>query len=186
MTEYEEEENQNVRSQGFMSNNQGYNMTGVVQIRLDTKPVLDDIEVFLRGRRILGYRENKDGFNEPVWDKNGEPRMNDKGIQSLLTWLTTYINPQTVQGNFSPEQYENFICEFDIALSEYMMCCMHDWEIDIKEFNGIADGIAGLAQAFFSRLIDNKERESYSQSIRSTESNVLEKKRGGLLGMFKG
>jgi len=178
-------DSQNYKGTGITSTNYGYNLAGVMELRLDTRPILDQIEAFLRGKRLLGYRDGKDGFNEAVWGSIGKARANDEGIQSLLSWLEHSINSQTVQGNFSPEQYDDYICEFEIDLGEYIMINLHNWDININEIDGIINCIMKVTIPFFSRLIDNKERESYGQTMKSIESNTVEKKKGGLFGMFK-
>jgi hypothetical protein len=168
---------------GFNQSNDGYTTAGVIQLRLDTAPMLDNIEAFLRGQRIRGYVQ-KDGAIVPIFQSIGQPKMNDEGIQSIMSRLTTEFNPHTVQGNFDKDDFFNFIYELDRSISCMVMTNRLRWGIKIEEYDAICDGIVHPAQAFFSRLIDNKERESYSTTMRTMESNRLEKNGGGLLNIF--
>ena len=73
----------------------------------------------------------------------GVPKANDLGIQSILNWLTSTINPQTVQGNFPVDKhgysqmYESFIYEFQINLGKYMVLHCYDWTVEDDEIEGI-------------------------------------------------
>jgi hypothetical protein len=52
------------------------------------------------------------------------------------------------------------------------------WNIDYNDVEIIIDSIMNMVEPFLSRLIDNKERESYSNSARVIENNTIEKNKG--------
>ena len=146
----------------------------IIQIRLDTQKLLEKIELFLKGSREV-YSKDETGQIIVQHLKVGEPKANDEGIQSLLNWLNGTINAQVVQGNFpstssgdSPA-YNRYIKEYHIELTELLILNIYNWGIKEGEINGIISFIMLLVQPFFSRLIGNKERESYSESLRSEE-----------------
>lgn len=171
------------RVEGYNQSNDGYTTAGVVQLRLDTAPMLDSLEAFLRGRRVVGYQETPGGI-VPVLGKSGIPKMNDEGVQSVMSWLSPMLSAHTVQGNFKAEDYDAYIEEIDINFRQMIMTNLHNWEIKIEDYDTICNQVIIVSIAFFSRTIDNKERESYSNTIRTVESNRYEKG-GGMLGMFK-
>lgn len=164
-----------------------------LQIRLDTRPIIESIEIFLRGETTI-FIKNDSGVVTQQKVKQGEPKMNDNGIRSLLNWIGGVINSQVVQGNFPSDPgaankghstaYESYICEFQKNLGKHIVTNRVDWDLPDTETEGLIDFIMSMIIPFMSRLIDNLERGSYSDTIKHTEtgSNVS---RGGRMQMFK-
>lgn len=149
-------------------NNTEYQTAGVIQIRLDTTPLLNQLEAFYRGTRIVGYKEDN-GVVEPVFSTMGEPKMNERGIQQMMSWLSTIFNPQTVQGNKKDEDYRQFMERLEKDLSDDLMVNLINYGIREEDYQSIINMTINAADMFFSRTIDNKERESYSATMRSVE-----------------
>jgi len=163
------------------------NEFNILKMRLDTQPLLDQIEYFMRGARWT-IEQNKDGQIQTKKITMGVPKANDLGIQSILNWLTSTINPQTVQGNFPVDKhgysnmYENFIFEFQINLGKYMVLHCYDWTIEDDEIEGIIDFIMNTVKPFMSRCIGNQERKSYAKTMESKETHLIG---GGKVPTFK-
>lgn len=160
------------------SNNQGYMTESVMRYRLDTREVLIDIEMQLRGQQVEYSRNLKTGEIVETVKTVGTPKMNDEGIQSIISYLRSVLGPHTVQGNFDRDGYDDLICEIDIYLSENVMTNLHNWGVKIEDYNHILDTIVTTLRLFLSRTIDNKERESYAATMRSYES-IESQKSGG-------
>lgn len=143
--------------------------------RLDTRPLLDDIELWLRGS-IIRNIQDKDGkiFQEKV--VFGVQKANDEGIQSILSLVSGVINSHFVQGNWSEERYVSFISEFHQSLRRNIWINLYNWEIKEDNYPVIVQHIILSAQGFASRLINNKERESYGTTFRTIESPQTNKK----------
>ena len=157
----------------------------IIQMRLDTERELDKIEAFLRGTKIMGYREKEGGGMTPIFGQAGVPKMNDQGVQSVMSWLTPLFSAMTVQGNFDEETLNYYIFELHVNFAEYLMTNLHDWAVVDNDFSGIVGMVIMMGMAFFSRLKDNKERESYAQTFRTVESNVTSRGGKGVMGLFK-
>lgn len=164
-----------------MLNQQLINMNefNVLKMRLDTQPILDQLELFLRGSRFTMTAEADGGLKvkEVVM---GVAKLNQVGIQSLLNWLSSTINCQVVQGNFPMDQksmisvmYEVFIRDFQINLGNYMVLNCYEWEMKEEEIEGTIDFIMNLIVPFMSRLIGNQERKSYAKTMESKEHHVI-------------
>ena len=162
------------------SNNNGFNNTNALQVRLDVTSVLKDIENFLRGSSIE-YLQDKDGNITTTEIKTGEPKCNKQGVQSILSFLRMIINTQTVQGNFviddgnDSNMYFNYVANNRTDLTEAMLQNMNKWSIGTDEAELIVDSIMNIVIPFMTRLIGNKERESYSNTIRHEEKNTISK-----------
>jgi|TARA_R100000093_G_C1907539_1_gene61763 hypothetical protein len=162
--------------------NRFYTGSTALQIRLDTKPIIDDIELFLRGARIIVEQDEKGKITSKKV-KVGEQKANDLGIQSILNIVSAIFNPQVVQGNFDIEQWEFFVYQFHINLSTNIVNNCYNWQIIDDDMDIIIDFIMPLVEAFTSRMIDNEERKSYSDTIKTIESNPIQRQGG--LGLFK-
>jgi hypothetical protein len=165
-------------AQGSTFVNQGVN-PGVIQIRLDTSQIMIDFADSLRGEQVVAFYDTKTRTTDYKRVKVGERLVNEAGIQSLTMFLRKIVSSHGVQGNWTPVYFENFICESDKNLSVNIMVNREKWEIDLSDYNNICDSIIALVQQFASRLIDNKERESYGSTIRTSESVVQQPAKGG-------
>lgn len=157
------------QTSGYVLNNTGYLSESVIRMRLDTTKLLADLEAFYRGTRVVGYEELEDGSIRPRFESLGKARMNDLGIQDIMSWLSSLFNPSTVQGNFDAEDLSNFMADLHGDIAEDLMTNMHEYGIDERDFNPILDKTINVAFVFFTRTKDNLERESYASTLRSVE-----------------
>ena len=162
----------------FNSNNAAYNQTSALMIRSDTQPILDQIEIFLRGGQIVPM-ETKEGIGSQFVNM-GSPKCNDLGTQSLLSFLSATFNPQVVQGNFNIEQYDLYIYDTHVNLITNIITNCEYWQIMDEDIDVICDFVMNLIIPFISRLIDNEERKGYADTIRTVESNTLQQKGSGI------
>jgi hypothetical protein len=145
----------------------------IIRMRLDTQPLLDQIELFLRGSRFTITEENGKMKSNQI--TLGVSKANSTGIQSMLNWLSATINPHVVQGNFPvdtkgySQMYEQYIYEFQINLGNYLVLNLYKFEMNEDEVEGTIDFIMNLTVPFMSRLIGNQERKSYGKTMESKE-----------------
>ena len=160
--------------------------TSVLKIRLENDYVLERVRIFLTGEISTVVYDDK---GKPFINvrKIAERKCNDEGIQWILNYVENIINPSTVQGNFTFQQYENYIAESHDGLILNLMTNLDNWGINEDNYEAIIDTIMNLIQPFISRLVDNKERESYISTMSIKESNTIEQTpKGSLFGKFGG
>jgi len=167
-----------------MSNNQGFLTESVMRYRLDTKELLMDIEMQLRGEQIGYERDNTTGQIVEVVKKSGTAKMNDEGIQSVISYLRSTVGPHTVQGNFDQEAYEQLIYEIDVTLSTNIMANLHKWDMSVLDYDHVLNTIMHAIIPFLSRTVNNEERKSYAATMRSSEVNSVERRGGFSLPGF--
>ena len=166
------------QTQGYSYSNEGFTNAGVIQLRLDTNQLLEQLESYLKGTKIIGYQE-VNGAIRPIESTTGKAKMNSLGVQSVMSWLTPLLSPHTVQGNYKDvNDLQNFLCRLEIDLFSYLMINIHEFNINEYEIDGVVDMIINTAEPFFTRLLENKERESYGQSMVHRESRSAETKDG--------
>lgn len=166
MTSAEEQQKSNMN---WAMNNE-YISGSALQIRLDTQPLLEKIEIYLKGQQITMIRDET-GEIIPKVIEIGKPMANQEGIQYVLGFLNNICNTQTVQGNFkSEDEFGDYMCSIRKDFAEVLMNNLYEWQINIKHFRAITTTVMGMLYPFMSRLIGNKERESYAQTIKSHET----------------
>jgi len=152
----------------------------VLKIRLNTDYVLERVRIFLTGKiQYVLYDENSKPYTEEK--QISDKKANDKGIQNILNYVENAINPQVVQGNFEKEMFYNYIDEFHIGLIQNLANNLYNWEISEDDYEPIIDTIMILVIPFISRLIDNEERSSYAQSLKSFEGSATHTGKEGLI-----
>ena len=160
------------------SNNKYFNSASALQIRLETTHLIENIELFLRGAKIVIQQDEK-GRIQSRQVNMGMAKANAKGIQSILNHVQLVLNPQVVQGNFYVDgsghssMYEDYVYWARIELTKALVQNCYAWEVNEDDVDLIVDSIMAAVEPFMTRLIGNKERESYAETIRHNESNTL-------------
>lgn len=180
------DESQN--TQVLASLNKAINDFNSLKIRLDTEPLLDKFEAYLRGNRTSVIIDN--GEPVQVTEKIGEALCNTEGCQNIMRWVANVINNQAVQGNFPVDKhgysftYEEEVREFREEFGQDLVLNIYDWGIEDEKAEGIIDMACQIVRIYLSRLIGNEERKSYGETMRTIESNVQTSKGG--MQLFKG
>jgi len=142
-----------------------------LKIRLDSTSVLENLEMYLSSTMIKVYKNDETG---EIFQKRvpfGDPKANETGIQNILAIVSSILNAQIVQGNWVKyEDFENYICELNLVIAKAFMVSLDDWEIKEENYNLIVDQIMLTLIPFLTRLISNKERESYGETLKTVET----------------
>ena len=169
--------------------NRAINNYNLLQLRLDPSNILNEAKMFLNAEIEVVKQDEQGNFSRDIIPV-GIPKANKRGIASILNWLQMTVNPQVVQGNFPmdklghSEMYDKYIMEFQIDLGDMIYTNLYNYGIDEDEAQPIIDAIMNLVKPFMTRPIGNKERESYGETFREINSNVVGNK-GGLPNLFK-
>lgn len=156
-----------------------------IKYRLDNSVLLRDIELSLRSAKLESYEDEKGEYQERIVVV-GRPLANEEGVQGIMGYLRIMVSPHNVQGNLNWDRYDNFIYEIHIDLATTIMAERKNWGIAIEDYDFIVNSMMHTLQLFISRVVENKERESYGESIRSDERTVLKpnEKKGIFGGIF--
>lgn len=176
------DEQQKEQIKQVLEGNNSYNVNSVLQTRLNTDPVLDKIENFLKGS-VTYYKTRQDGEVEAQEAGKGKRKCNKEGVQAIMSRVSQAVNSQTVQGNLDKNHYDEIIYDMRLSLTKVVMKNLYNWKVVEAEFDNIIDGLMDIIEIFLSRCIDNKERDSYTDTIRHVENSKLVK---GNEGFFSG
>jgi len=141
---------------------QSFTQDGFFAMRIDTQPLMRKIEMFLNSTRTVLKQDSKGMWYEEL-ARFGEPLCNPEGVNGIMKIIEMVINPQVVQGNIKRQDYEEirFYARTEIASSIISNCV--DWQIKDNKLKMIIDSVMRSIELFLTRLIDNKERESYGK-----------------------
>lgn len=158
-------------------------MPSFIHSRIDTQPMIDMIREYLSGQRTI-QRPDQNGMIQEVVIQISEPRANSVGITSICQMIQMRVNSHTVQGNFTRDDFENYKYYARISIATEIVIMCHKWGVDPSNIDGMIDTIMDLIVPFMSRLINNKERESYNQ-VESREMITGPAQNSGILGFGK-
>ena len=165
-------------SQAVSSHNMGYMNSSALQMRLETADKIEAIERFLSGHQYISIQNKETGKVTYQKAKVGKRLMNDEGVAHLTNYVAAIINPQVVQGNYGLDWYRQMIELTHKRIAEMIVANRPKWEIDPHAKSSIVGFIMEYVKPFLSRLIENKERESYAATIRSVESSTMQQSGG--------
>ena len=97
---------------------------GALSLRLDTKSIIEDIELFLKGQAKAVDIDTR-GVQTIRFVKISEPLANPRGIHAILSSISSLFNSSNAQGNFNKEQYDWFIFEFHKEFAKDLMINLH-------------------------------------------------------------
>lgn len=172
---------QQMQQQGSATlySNQQYVNEGVVKLRIDAAPTLEKIQTYLKGKVTTYYRD-QDGRLCKEDIQHGEPKVNDEGFQDLMNFMENILNPMTVQGNFDQERLSNYLKDCHDDLNKMIFCNAPAWAIKAKHQPTLTDSLMKFIEPYMTRLLNNLERESYAQTIKSSESSTVEQGKKGI------
>lgn len=170
------EERNNINQES--SNNAFYTSATALQIRLNVEPLLQQIELDIRGLREV-WNEDKQisevkRVTEPLflkYDESGAIVSNDKGIHMYLAFIRSIINTQVVQGNLKEDDYNLTLYRIRRRLATDLMINRINWGLKIQNYNYVIDLAMNIIENFMTRLIGNKERESYANTFKTIENS---------------
>lgn len=163
-------------TQQNIGTNANYTGASVIEIRLETQAILDQIEAFLRGAQLVPHEVEGEGLVMKSVSI-GEAKCSDVGVQSVMAFCQSIINPAVVQGNLTQEQYSNYVYETNVSLVQNIVINTEKWGICDEDIEVICDFVMSLVQPFMSRTIENGERNSYETTLKSSETNTVQAKR---------
>jgi len=177
-------DNERQHSEAVSYSNQNFQDFSALKIRLDTKQLIEEIKLNLSGK-ILQPFEKSDGTLGLREETIGEARANRQGIQSIVSFLNSHINIPTVQGNYiDDEMYFLNVDDIEDSLREMLIINSPYWDIKDENISSIYHEVLKAVTDFKTRLLYNKERDSYGETMRTVENNTVQSNKGGF-GLYK-
>jgi len=141
-----------------------------IQVKRDTKELKKNIYIYLKGIGEV-YEQNDDGELIVSFKEVGEPKVNDKGLQTIMMMIESLVNSNTVAGNLSENAYNDIISDFHYSLYNDLFENSKNYELDTKNYNSVVVSITNLVRVFITRPINDKER-IHDSNIQSKDTFI--------------
>lgn len=97
-------------------------LKGIVGVTLDNSSLLISIESSLSGKVLVTKQDPKTGKKYTEWERVGKPKMNDRGVQSVVMEVRTFLDKNVIMGYYPSEEvlltmWESWATEFAIFLA---------------------------------------------------------------------
>lgn len=172
----ESQEQNNGNMQRNYSSNESFMTESALIYRLNPDVIVKEIETYLKGGFWYDYYDDKLGQTRTEWMKRGDPKLNDIGVQTIMSVVKSVFNHAVVQGNFDDWRYRNYLKKLHLNLSLTLMRGYKEFNVSsVNNYRTIINTIMNFAEPFLSRLIDNEERKGLNVSVKETVTTQLDK-----------
>jgi hypothetical protein len=164
------QQQQDYNAMQYQMNNQGFNSASALSIRLDTQGVIDNFQIYLRGKDVRTVMDSN-GKPKSVILWSGEAIVNDNGFQAIMRWLNLTLNSQVIQGNLLDEDYfGDYMMNLRKDIAMDLMINRQKYGIHIRNYQGIVAGFSNCAYLILTRPLFNKERDGMNNTIKVSET----------------
>lgn len=88
------------------------------------------------------------------WTKLGRRKINDDGINEVMTRVRSIINTNTVYSNLEDEIIQNIVIDFAIELSRFLSLKYKEFGMEVIDINKITNFCANMAYIALRRASD--------------------------------
>lgn len=155
-----------------------------MRLMLDSNDILREVEIFLKGYHLVPRFDEKTGESTYERISVGEEKANSKGVQSIMFWLKTKINPLTSLSNLTPDQYGDYLFRTRQALARNLMSQRINYGITLSNYTEIIDVVIETLEPFLTSAISGGHRRSFTsnQETKRVETTVEGRKK--ILGVL--
>lgn len=152
-------------------NDQG---AGVIEKRLDNTEVKQKIRMYLSGIRVDTVVDEETNDVKRQYVQNEEhAKLNDEGIQAVMSIVESFLNPSVVQGNTDDDEYKELIANFNDNVAEHLFINQDEYDLSDKDYGLICNKLRFMARLYISRTINDRERESYESTMQVNETQTV-------------
>ena len=174
------QESQAQNSRQYVSDNSNYIDQSSLQLRLDTSREVTEFEFFLRGWEISHINTQT---GEIMYNKTCEPLANSQGIRAIKSLYSSVLSQHMAQGNLNDEMFYDDLRRLNTRIGEQLFINRAKWELQESNMELIRSRIMIQAEIFWTRPINNGERDSFTGwKIQSSDIKAETKKGINLWG----
>lgn len=159
----------------FFESTPSFHNENTMRMMLDSESLLREVEIFLKGYYTQNYYNEELKSTQQVKIEVGEAKANDKGVQSIMFWLRTKINPLISLSNMKEDQYYNFLFRSRKSLASNLMVQRVNYGINLANYTEIIDVIIESFEAFFTSAISGGHRKAFTTNTETKVSETIEK-----------
>lgn len=149
-------------------------MTGTVGISLDNSSLIIQIESFLSGRQLVEKQDAKTGKKTTVWEQVAEPKMNEKGIRSIVMELRARLDKNTIM-TYIPnyDELTKFMDYFAMNFAIFLGQNVEEFEIKENYLAQVSDFIVDQVLTTMLRGLEGNEKQGVYKQLRRIENTQI-------------
>ena len=155
-----------------------------MRMMLDADDLLREIELFIKGYYKAPIYDEATKTTKYELIQVGKPKANEEGVQSIMFWLRSKINPLISMGNISTEQYSDYLERARVNLSRNLMVHRNDYDISLGDYTEIIDNCMECFEAFFTSSIRAGHRGAFTRNTTVESKEVIEQDKKKMFGVF--
>lgn len=171
-------------TQQFFGSSNAQHSDTTMRLILDPEDLLREVDLFLKGYYVRTSYDDKNDKEILEKVKIGEPKANDDGINSLMMWLKTKINPLVSMGNLSTDQYGDFLSRCRNALARNLMINRINYGVSLSDYTEIIDVFMEVLELFLTSPIRAGHRGAITRNTTVESKEVIEKENKKLFGVI--
>lgn len=144
----------------------------IASMRWQNDPLFLEIYTLLGG-----YVQHVNDDGTVTLSKDGDPKMNEKGLKVILSFLRAYVNSSVALTNWSDEQAAELINQKLHQIHSHLMLKKKDYNIDDGDFDLIASIIDPIVFAQVNRAVSGWEGKNFhttteEHNVKNTSGDV--------------
>ena len=155
-----------------------------MRLMLDSNDILREVEIFLKGYYVVPKFNEKDNTTTHEKVHVGEAKANDVGVQSIMFWLRTKINPLTSLSNISDDQYSSFLFRTRRSLARNLMAQRKNYGINLANYTEIMDVVMETLEPFLTSAITGGHRRAFTSNQKTEIVEKTERENKKLFGVL--
>jgi len=158
----------------------------VVQYRLDTSDVKERLRRYLKGIKQKTFKDET-GDIQTKWVVDEEDRkLNDRGIQEVMSKVNTFLDASFGQGNTDEEDYYEILADLNNSVKDDLFVNQEPYGLADEDYTPICNKIRRMARLYLSRTINDLEREHMKNSMTVNENQTVDKGSQGFMSKLLG
>lgn len=145
-------------------------LTGTAGIALDNSSLLIQIQSFLSGTQLVEMKDEKTGKKKVEWQQIAEPKMNKKGVNSILLELRARLDKNTIMTFFpNYDELMRFMLDFSINMDVFLGQNQEEFEIKDNYISQVCDFIVDQVYITLLRGLEGNEKQGIYKQVRRIE-----------------
>jgi len=146
-------------------------MTGTVGVALDNSSLIIKIESFLSGKELVQKKDPKTGQTVTVWEQVAPPKMNEKGVRSVLLEIRAQLDKNAIMTYFPTyDDVIDFIRDFGIDLFLFLGRNSQDFELKDGDARQVGFFIIRQVHITLLRGLEGNEKQGVYKQLRRIEN----------------
>lgn len=146
-------------------------MTGTVGVALDNSSLIIQIQSFLSGTQLVEIKDEKTGKKKFEWQQIAEPKMNKKGVNSIVLEIRARLDKNTIMTFFpNYDELMRHMLDFSINMTIFIGQNAEEFEIKDNYMAQVCDFIVDQVYITLLRGLEGNEKQGVYKQFKRIEN----------------